>query len=179
LGGSASIGYNYRSEVQNTSFVDLLADNGNDFDFAFNNFDFIDNSSNADGRQWPYRTAATNSSGEDFLMYDDRGISSTTYSSSEGDGYSIYSDWNNTDIEPNADMNHMNDTDNYSDIILPTPRIPMSSPPSSPTQPPSVNNEIYNLLKRPRSPVAADLDTANILPLEHRRKRIKPARVRE
>jgi hypothetical protein len=119
------------------------------------------------------RTAATNSSGEDFLMYDDRGISSATYSSSEGDGYSIYSDWNNTDIEPNADMIHMND------IILPTPRIPTSSPPSSPTQPPSVNNEIYNLSKRPRSPVAADLDTANILPLEHRRKRIKPARVRE
>ena len=103
-------------------------------------------------------------------MYDDRGISSATYSLSEGDGYSIYSDWNNTDIEPNADMIHMNDTDNYSDLILPTPRIPTLSPPSSPSHPPSVNNEIYNLLKRPRSPVAADLDTANILPLEHRRK---------
>ena len=29
LGGSASICYNYRSEVQNTSFIDLLVDNGN------------------------------------------------------------------------------------------------------------------------------------------------------
>jgi hypothetical protein len=112
------------------SFIDLLADNGNNFNFAFDNFDFINNSSNTDGRQWPYRTTATNrSSGEDFLMYDDRGISSATYSSSEGDGYSIYSDWNNTDIEPNADMIYMNDTDNYSNIILPTPRIPMSSSP--------------------------------------------------
>ena len=179
LGGSASVGYNYCSEVQNMSFVDLLADNGNNFDFAFDNFDFINNSSNADGHQWPYRTAATNSSGEDCLLYDDRDISSATYSSSEGDGYSIYSDWNNTDIELNADMIHMNDTDNYSNIILPTPRI-LTSPPSSPAQPSSVNNNlIYNLSKRPRSPVAADLDTANILPLEHRRKRIKPARVRE
>ena len=123
LGGSASIGYNYHSEVQNMSFIDLLVDSGINFDFAFNIFDFIDNSSNADGRQWPYRTAATNSSGKDFLMYDhdDRGLSSETYSSSEGDSYSIYSDWNNTDIQPNADMIHMNDPDNYSDIILPSP----------------------------------------------------------
>jgi hypothetical protein len=180
LRGSASIGYTYRSEeVHNTtSFLDLLADNGNNFDFAFDNFDFINNSSTADEHQWePHTTAATDSSGEDLLMYDDRGIvRSATYSSSEGDGYSIYSDWNNTDIEPNADMN---DAHNYSDMILPTPRIPTSSPPSSPAQPPSINNEIYNLSKRPRSLVAADLDTANILPLEHRRKRIKPARVRE
>ena len=35
------------------------------------------------------------------------------------------------------------------------------------------------LSKRPRSPVAADLDTANILSLEHRRKQIKPVRGRE
>lgn len=98
------------------SFTDLLADNGNNFDFAFNNFDFINNSSNTDsGHLWePYGSAATNGSGEDFLMYDDRVISSTTYSSLEGDGYSIYSDWNNTIIEPNTD-----DTGNYSDIILP------------------------------------------------------------
>ena len=118
LGGSASIGYNYHSEVQNASFIDLLADNGKNFDFTFNNFDFINNSSKTDRHQWPYRTTATNSSGEDFLMYDNRGISSATYSSSEGDSYSIYSDWNNTDIKPNANMIHMNDTDN---IILPTP----------------------------------------------------------
>ena len=132
------------------------------------NFNFIDNSSNADGRQWePYRSAAANSSEEDFSMYEDRGISSATYSASEGDGYSIYSDWNNTDIKPNANMIHMNGTGNYSNIILPTPRISTLSPPSSPAQPPSVNNEIHNLWKRPRSPVAANLDTANILPLEH------------
>jgi hypothetical protein len=175
------------------SFTDLLADNGNNFNFAFDNFDFIDNSSNANGCLWePYKSAAASSSGEDFLMYDDRGISSTvtTYSSSselEGEGYSIYSDWNNTAIESNtnSDMFYTNDTSNYSNIILPTPQIATSSPPSSPAsaQPPSVNNEIHNLsnrdLKRPHSHVAADLDTANILPLEHRRKRIKPARVRE
>jgi hypothetical protein len=36
----------------------------------------------------------------------------------------------------------------------------------------------HNLpVKRPRAPVAADLDTANILPSERRRKRMKPARV--
>ena len=57
--------------------------------------------------------------------------------------------------------------------------IPTPSPPSSPARPPSINNKVYNLSKRPRSPVAADLDTANILPLECRRKRIKPARVRD
>ena len=57
LGGSDSIGYNYRSEVQNMSFADLLADNGNN-DFTFDNFDFMDNSSNTDGRQWePYISA--------------------------------------------------------------------------------------------------------------------------
>lgn len=46
-----------------------------------------------------------------------------------------------------------------SDIILPMPRIPTSSPPSSPAQPPSVSNRIHNS----RSPIAADIDTANIL----------------
>ena len=63
------------------------------------------------------------------------------------------------------------------------PRIPTSSPPgSSPAQ--SLldadledNSLNLNLLKRPRAPVAADLDPANILPSEHRRKRMKPARV--
>ena len=44
----------------------------------------------------------------------------------------------------------------YSNLILPTPRIPTLSPPSSPAQPPSVNNKIHNLSKHPRSPVAAD-----------------------
>jgi hypothetical protein len=45
LRGSASIGYTYCSEeVHNTSFLDLLADNGNNFDFAFDNFNFINNS---------------------------------------------------------------------------------------------------------------------------------------
>jgi len=42
----------------------------------------------------------------------------------------------------------------------------------------STDPEISNL-KRPRAAVAADLDTANILPLEHRRKRVKPARADE
>ena len=64
---------------------------------------------------------------------------------------------------------------NYSDISLPTLRIPTSSPPGSTAQSPSVDNEMNNLSKCPRSPVAADLDTANNLPIEHRRKRIKPA----
>ena len=88
-------------------------------------------------------------------MYDDRGISSATYSSSEGgDGYSIYSDWNNTVIESNADMIHTNDTGDYSDIILPTPRIPTSSPPSSPAQPPSVNNKIHSVLTHLLPPIS-------------------------
>ena len=125
----------------------------------------------ADGHQWEPFVAA-NSSAEELSIYD------ATYSSSEGGGYSIYSDWNNTNFEPNTDMT--NDGGHYPDIlVLPTPRIPTPSPPSSPAQPPSINNEAYNLSKRPRSPVAADLDTANILPLEHRCKRVKPARVRD
>ena len=182
LGGSVAVGYSYRSQVQNTSFADLLADDdGNNFNFGFDNFDFVDlNSSNADGHQWePFGVAAISSASEELSSYDDQGINlSATYSSeSEGGGYSIYSDWNNTNIEPNTDMR--NDCGNYSDMILPAPRIPTPSPPSSPAQPPSINNEVVDLLKRPRSPVAADLDTANILPLEHRRKRIKPARVRD
>ena len=56
---------------------------------------------------------------------------------------------------------------------------PNTVSPSSPAQPPLVNNEIHNFSKRPRSPVTAYLDTVNILPLEHRRKRIKLARVRK
>ena len=58
------------------------------------------------------------------------------------------------------------------------PRIPTSSPPgSSPTQSlidADLEANSLNLnLKGPRAPVAADLDTANILPSEHRRKRMK------
>lgn len=155
-------------------------DNGNNFDFASTNyFDFIDNL-NAEGHQWPgelepcHTSTAASSSGDELPMY----------SSSEGElehGYSIYSDQNNLSIESDADMNG---TGYYSDMSLPILRIPTSSPPDSPAsaRSPSVDDEIYNLLlisKRPRSPVAADLDTANILPMEHRRKRIRPARVRE
>jgi len=69
--------------------------------------------------------------------------------------------------------------DDDQDMVLPMPRIPTFSPPSSsppPAQPQFVDTGAYNL-KRPRAPVAADLDTANILPSEHRRKRMKPARV--
>ena len=145
-------------------------------DFAF---DFIDSSSlNTDGSQWEsYQSAAASSFGDDLSMYD--------CASSEGEhSYSeIYAadDRNNIDIDSDTD-NLKNGTGNYSGIILPIPWIPARSPPSSPARPPSVNsdsdNEIYNL-KRPRSPVAADLDTANILPVEHRRKRVKPARVRQ
>ena len=142
-------------------------DNGNNFDFASNTYDsdFIDNL-NAEGRQWePYRSAAASSSGDEFPMY----------SSLEGEferGYSIYGDQNYLNIELDANMS------NYSNMSLP---IPTSSPRGSPAsdRSPSVDNEMYNLSKCPRSPVAADLDTANILPIEHRHKRIKPARVRQ
>jgi len=149
--------------------MDLLMDSSINSDFAF---DFTDSSINADldGCQWEsYRSAPASSSGEDLSMYDYGGMSSGTYSSSEG-GHS-----NNVEISLDADVNGAGD---YSDMLLPLPRIPTPSPTSSPAQPPSVDDEIYNI-KRPRSPVAADLDTANILPVDHRRKRIKPARVRE
>ena len=66
------------------------------------------------------------------------------------------------------------------DMFLPIPRIQTASPP--PSSPPamlqSTDSELPNL-KRPRATVAADLDTANILPIEHRRKRVKPARADE
>lgn len=138
------------------SFADLLEDDdGNNFNFGFDNFDFINNSSNADGHQWEPFVAA-NSSAEELSIYD------ATYSPSEGGGYSIYSDWNNTNLEPNTDMT--NNSGHYPNIIPPTPRIPTPSPPSSHARPPSINHEGYNLSKRPCSPVAADLDTANILP---------------
>ena len=60
------------------------------------------------------------------------------------------------------------------------PRIPTSSPPgSSPTQSlldADLEANTLNLnLKGPRAPVAADLDTANILPSEHCRKHMKSA----
>ena len=65
------------------SFTDLLADNGNNFT-SFDNFDFIHNSSNTIGHLWePYESTDANSSGEDFLVYNDRGISRATHLSSE------------------------------------------------------------------------------------------------
>lgn len=151
---------------------------GNSFDFTSSTFDFIDslNAEGQVGQQWEplaYRSTAASSSGDEFPMY---------YSSSEPEGelehgYSIYSDQNYYNIESDVDMS------NYSNMSLPILRIPSPSPPGSPARSPSLNNlnEIHtgSLSKRPRSPVAADLDTANILPMEHRRKRIKPARVRQ
>ena len=153
--------------------MDLLMDSEINSDFAF---DFTDSSIDANGGQWEsYRSTPAGSSGEDLSMYNYGGVSVGTYSSSEGE----YS--NNIEISlPGADAiaNGAGNYSDYSDILLPIPRVPTPSLPGSPAQSPSADNEIYNT-KRPRSPVAADLDTANILPVEHRRKRIKPARVRE
>jgi hypothetical protein len=169
----------YGLEVQNTSFMDLLMDDEVNFDFAFNK---------ADGQvQWPaggalYRSSAASSSGEDLSTY---GAMGATYSSSEGGhGYSesIYSDWNDIDITSDVAMND----ESADQLILPIPRIPTSSPDS---ESPLAQHQFADAvmptgssgpsLKRPRAPVAADLDVANILPLEHRRKRTKPARVRQ
>jgi hypothetical protein len=181
----------YNPGVQNTSFMDLLMDDEVDFDFGFDS-GFTDNSSDAGGLPQlpPYISTAASSSGEDLSTYDYGGIGSETYSSSEGESghgasdSSIYSlgHWNNINTSSyySEDIDAMDDNP---DMILPMPRIPTSSPPgSSPVQPqlPLVDTEAYILtrsLKRPRAPVAADLDTANILPSEHRRKRMKPARV--
>ena len=144
-------------------------DNGNNFGFAGTSntlgFDFID-SLNAEGHQWagePYRSTAASSSGDYFAMY----------SSSKGElerGYSIYSD-----------QNYLNESDanTNSNLSLPVLQIPTSSSPASPSQSQSVNNESNTFSKHPRSPVAAELNTANILPVDHRRKRIKSARVRQ
>ena len=67
-------------------------------------------------------------------------------------------------------------------ILQPMPRIPTSSPPGSESSPSQslldadLEANTLNLnLKGPRAPVAADLDTANILPSEHRRKHMKSA----
>ena len=149
------------------------------------------NSSNAGGlqqlEQWaPYRSTVASNSEEDLSMYNYGGLRSETYSSSEGEiGDSSINDprhshWNN-DIDYYCDDADIDDNLN-SHLILPPIRT--SSPPgSSPTQSPldadsDLEANSLNLnLKRPRAPVAADLDTANILPSEHRRKRMKPARV--
>ena len=103
--------------------------------------------------------------------------SGTTYSSSEGEydySKSIYGNWSDIDIISDVTMN---DESGCRDLILPIPRIPTSSP-DSPHAQPRFADTVVPTSKRPRAPVAADLDTANILPLEHRRKRMKPVRVR-
>lgn len=164
------------------------------FNFRFDSsFTVTDNSSNDAGglpQQSPYRSAAASSSGEDLSTYADyalAGLGSETYSSLEGESgdSSVYGlgHWDSINVSSyySEDTDTIDDRDNP-DMILPMPRIPTSSPPgSSPVQPqiPLVDAEAYTILslKRPRAPVAADLDTANILPFEHRRKRIKPARV--
>jgi len=147
------------------------------FDFGF---DFTNSSSDGDGlqQQWAlYRSTAASSSGADLSTYDYGGA---TYSSSEG-GYSSIHDtdhWNSSFDVPSYSTD-IDIDDNDQDMVLPMPRISTSSPPSSsppPAQPQFVDTGAYNL-KRPRAPVAADLDTANILLSEHRHKRMKPARV--
>ena len=169
------------SEFRNTSLTALLMDDNNNYDFGF---DFTDNSSYASGQWAPYRSTGASSSGEDLSTYDYGGLGSETYSSSEGEGgYSLIYDpghWNSVDFSNSGYSNDV-DMDDYSDMILPIPRIPTSSPPDSsppPAQPQlvDVDTESYTL-KRPRASVAAELDTANILPSEHLRKRMKPARV--
>ena len=85
--------------------------------------------------------------------------------SSEGDN--TYSELLNLDL---ADFGSL-------DMFLPIPQIQTASPP--PASPPatlqSTDSEVP-ILKCPRAAVAADLDTGNILPLEHHQKHAKPAR---
>src|SRR5277367_6217955 len=140
---------------------------GNDVD-CVSTFNFIDNSSDAGGLQWSDHGSAFANS-DNFSEY--LGISSAmSQYSLEGDN--TYSEslmyGNNLDL---ADLGSL-------DMFLPIPRIQTASP--HPASPPamfqSTNSKVPNL-KRPRAAVAADLDTANILPLEHRRKHVKPARV--
>jgi hypothetical protein len=178
-----------------------------DFSFDPSGFTGSDNPSNHDAgglqQQWQplaYRSTTASSSGEDLSTYDYGGLRSETYSSSEGElemgDSSIYgaghSSWNtNINVSESRSLAGYYHSDNVEiddyfklnpDMILPMPRNPTSSPSpigsSSPAQSESqvVDSEPHSL-KRPRAPVAADLDTANILPSEHRRKRMKPARV--
>jgi hypothetical protein len=140
----------------------------------------------------PYRSTAASNSGEDLSTYDFGCLSSEpeTYSSSEGEivDSSIYgtgSYWDVINVSSSEYYsNDFNINDNLNlnpDMILPPIlRIPTSSPTRSPPAQSQllVDTEASSFnLKRPRAPVAADLDTANILPSEHCRKRMKPARV--
>jgi hypothetical protein len=142
---------------------------GNDVD-CVSTFDFVDNSSDAGGLQWSsHGSAFANSDG----LSEYSGISGAmSQYSSEGDN--TYSE---------SKLMYGNDLDlaNFDslDMFLPIPRIQTASPPPSPpAMLQSTDSEVPNL-KRPRAAVAADLDTANILPIEHRRKRVKPARADE
>ena len=69
------------------------------------------------------------------------------------------------------------DLADFGSLFLPSPQIQTAPPP--PASPPatlqSTDSEVPTL-KHPRAAVAADLDTDNILPLEHYRKHVKPAR---
>ena len=184
------------------SFMVFLMDDEVNFNFSFDSSGFIggDNPSNTGGQWQPYRSTTASSSGEDLSTYHDYGgLGSETYSSSEGElDSSIYHDgpahssWNTSDINVSQAESCSGyytdnvDLDNYfklnPDMILPLPRIPTSSPsPIGSSSPAPYESQVVDSkphnLKRPRAPVAADLDTANILPSEHRRKRIKPARV--
>lgn len=144
--------------LDNASFMDLLT--GNNVDCG-STFDFVDHPSDTSGLQWSsHGSVFANSDG--FSEYS--GVSGTRYSS-EGDN--AYSESLNLDL---ADFGSL-------DMFLPIPEIQTASPP--PAAPlatlQSTGSEVPTL-KRPRAAVAADLDTDNILPLEHRRKRVKPAR---
>ena len=150
------------SALGNTSFTDLLMGNST--------FDFIDNSSDTSGQQWSsYGSAFVNSDG----LSEYSGISGVmSQYSSEGDNTYSESLMYGNDLDL-ADFDPQ-------DMFLPIPQIQTASPPPSlpPAMLQSTDSELPNL-KRLRATVAADLDTANILPIEHRRKRVKPARADE
>jgi hypothetical protein len=138
--------------------MDLLM--GNDVNHVPGALNFFDNSSDASGFPWS-SYGSTFASSDGFSEYS----RAMPQYSLEGDN-EAYS----------GSLMHGND------LFLPIPQLEIQTASPPPASPPamlqSTDPEISNL-KRPRAAVAADLDTANILPLEHRRKRVKPARADE
>lgn len=141
---------------------------GPDLDYV-STFDFTDNSSDAGGLQWSSNGSVFAHS-DGFSEYSGISRAMSQYSSEGDNNYSESMYGNDLDL---TDLRSL-------DLFLFIPRVQTPSPP--PALPlamlQSTNPEVPNL-KRPRAAVAADLDTANILPLEHRRKRVKPARANE
>ena len=123
--------------------MDLLMGNDDDHVPAF---DFFDNSSDASGFPW-------SSYGSTFAS---------------SDGYSEYSHAMSQYLLEGTDNTYSESLMHGNELFLPIPPIQTASPP--PASPPamlqSTDSEISNL-KRPHAAVAADLDIANILPLEH------------